>query len=94
MSIKITTEIRDFCRKYKEYTSGVLTKFVKGSKLRFRVNVKDDSLSLIFPSQSRGNLFELDDEDLKILYDKYSKLVLHERNDNIDEVKNEYKNDI
>ena len=40
------------------------------------------------------NMFILDDEDLKYLYDKYSKKLQDELNENINKLKKEYNHEI
>ncbi len=90
------TKIRDFCRKYKErkgkgFISDMLMPLNK--KLIFRINVKDKGAVGLMMSDG-DNLFELDDEDLEYLYKKYSKRVVVEMNENIDNIKGAYRDDI
>lgn len=91
------TGIRDFLVKYKEKLT--TEKYIREnpldksiyfkSKITFKINVYDSSGILV--GYTGGNLFELDEEDLKYLYNKYSKGVEAEMMKNIEEVKNNYK---
>lgn len=94
------TGIKDFLIKYKEKLEN--DKDIKENnidysidhrdRISFNLNVKSSD-PISFPSFDQGkNLFELDNEDIEYLYNKYSKKIDSELQQNIEKIKEEYKN--
>ena len=94
------TKIRDFCIKYKEKLK--TDKDIKENKLdacddfrdriNFNLNIYISSPREMGIQMHNGqNLFRLDSEDLEYLYEKYSKKLNTEMNENITEIKDSYK---
>ena len=96
----MNTGYRDFCEKYAEKLKN--DKDIKENQLDFfrdfrdRINfnvnmyVTCPNTVCIFGYNGQ-NLFRLDEEDLKYLYDKYSKKIEDELKQNIAKVKDSYK---
>jgi len=94
------TGIRDFCVKYKEKLKN--DKDIKETQLdffrdfrdriSFNVNMYTSCPNTMWSfGYNRQNLFTLDSEDLKYLYDKYSKKIEAELKENVAKVKESYK---
>lgn len=96
------SSINDFCKLYKEKLK--LDKDIKETTPTFFDEDYRDRISFIlteyttnpgstwFPPghYSGTHLFTLDSEDLEYLYNKYSKKLVKELEDNINEIKKEY----
>jgi len=97
------TAIRDFCRKYDEKLINdkdiaerdIPTFNDLRDRITFRVNVLSICPAIMksFIEYSGNNLFDLDEEDLKYLYNKYSKKIEEEMRGNISEIEKMYKDD-
>ena len=61
--------------------------FLTKKSISFNLNMRESD----FLISSKTELFKLDDEDLKYLYDKYSKRIKDELNANIESVKQKYE---
>ena len=96
----MSTPYRDFCKKYKEKLKN--DKEIKEDSLSryddfrdritFRVNVYATCPGLVRMGGWAGDvLFNLDAEDLQYLYNKYSKKIKAEMEQNIAKVKDDYK---
>ena len=94
------TGIKDFCVKYNEKLKN--DKDIKENQLdvfndyrdriNFNLNMYVICPNIHWTEQYNGqNLFRLDEEDLKYLYNKYSKKIEAEMERNIEKVKNDYK---
>lgn len=94
------TGIRDFCVKYKEKLKN--DKDIKENQLdysrdfrdriSFNVNMYTSHPNIMWSFGYNGqNLFTLDSEDLEYLYNKYSKKIEAEMEQNIVKVKDRYK---
>ena len=91
------TGYRDFCKKYAEKLKN--DKYIKENKssdytdrIDFNVNMYVINPSSYWTGQYNGqNLFMLDEEDLKYLYNKYSKKMEDELKQNIAKVKDSYR---
>lgn len=60
-------------------------------RITFSVNMREWSPGIMYMGQYNGtNLIALDEEDLKYLYNKYSKKIKDEMNKNISSIKKEY----
>jgi len=95
------TVIRNFCKKYKEKLYN--DKDIKENKTSFVNDYRDRINFYVLERTNNPNtyyiggvyhgdtLFCLDEEDLKYLYNKYSKKIKEERDKNIEDIKEEYK---
>lgn len=94
------TGLRDFFVKYNEKLKN--DKDIKDNKLdyfrdfrdriSFSVNMRTSSPNTMWSFGYNGeNLFTLDEEDLKYLFEKYSKKIEDEMKQNIAKVKDSYK---
>lgn len=80
----MNNKIITFCNKYKEYLKSQNNKKMS---IRFAVNHTSVGYILGFEEQT----INLDEEDLKYLYDKYSKKLQKEMEKNINEIKKLYE---
>lgn len=96
----MNTGLRDFLIKYKEKLAN--DKDIKENQLDFTSDTRERisfnvSVSSTCPNRyfslrdNRENLFRLDDEDLEYLYHKYSKRIKSEMEQNIEKVRDSYK---
>ncbi len=97
----MTTGYRDFCEKYKEKIAN--DKDIRENEVDFQRDYRDRitfsiSIYSTCPQAVRSprmfdetTMFTLDEEDLKYLYDKYSKKLEAEMEANIAKVKGSYK---
>lgn len=91
------TQIRDFCKNYKEKLKN--DKDIKDNDLdpfndfrpRIYFNVKMTVSYARCYDHEGQTLFNLDQEDLEYLYNKYSKRIESEMEQNIEKVKDSYK---
>ncbi len=96
------TGIIDFCKKYEEKLindKDIAEREMKRmddlrDRITFRVNVLSicPAIMKIFIEYGGNTLFDLDEEDLKYLYNKYSKKIKEEMQENISEIKKMYEN--
>lgn len=96
------TSIKDFCKKYEEKLindKDIAEREMKRmydlrDRITFRVNVLSICPSIMksFIEYGGNTLFDLDEEDLKYLYNKYSKKIKEEMQENISEIKKMYEN--
>lgn len=96
------TKILEFCNKYKEKKEN--DEYIKNNpeppkvyndsraRIQFTIAVIEH-IPAMFGGNCPNTLFALDDEDLEYLYNKYSKRLQDEMNQNIEEIKEKYKND-
>jgi len=92
----MNTGYRDFCRKYKEKLKRDLEIKIPNSdnlriKFIFNIEIVEKFPVAVFYPPDKKYLFTLDDEDLVYLYNKYSKLIRDELEENIKKIKEEYK---
>ncbi len=96
----MNTGYRDFCEKYAEKLKN--DKDIKENELDFFSDFRDrinfnvnvyvtNPRSYWMGGYNGQNLFVLDEEDLKYLYDKYSKKIEAELKENVAKVKESYK---
>lgn len=94
----MNTEIKRFCEYYNKKLKrdkavkehGVMPEAL--TRFTFRVNVEENEIGVHFVYPYNGtNILVLDDEDLEYLYNKYSKKILEEMKENIEQVKEDYK---
>ena len=102
----MNTPVRDFCKKYKEKSvNDAHIKKLLGSGADPLEAIYDRSESINFyvismttipfsMSNGREVFFQLDEEDLKYLYDKYYKQIEEEMLNNIEEVRESYKDSL
>lgn len=95
------TGIRDFCVNYNKKLKN--DKDIKENemfhlddyreRIRFRLNmIKSTPSTYKVGGFDTGTIvFDLDDEDLKYLYDKYSKRCVEEMEENIKKIKDQYE---
>lgn len=94
------TEIKDFCNYYLNKLN--LDKDIKERKLewnqdfreriKFHITEYETTPNTTIIGEYHGrNLFVLDDEDLKYLYNKYRSFLQKELDDNIEKLKKDYK---
>ena len=95
----MNTDINRFCNRYLKKLKNdkdILEKEIHSfddvrERISFHITLKSYVPSSIGQTDYSTLLFALDDEDLKYLYDKYSKKLQEEMKQNIDEVKQMYK---
>lgn len=96
----MNTPIRDFCQKYQDKVKN--DKEIKETKVEswndcrdrisFYISEITHTPGTLSSRRASLNLIKLDDSDLEYLYNKYSKLLIKEMEDNIAEIKSKYGN--
>lgn len=100
MVVEMNTGINRFCKKYlmkledakkqlEEKTANITSPFFTKETIDFKVCL-NVSYPLAYVGGNDISLFTLDEDDLKYLYDKYSKKLQEEMERNIEEVKKMY----
>lgn len=98
----MNTKIKDFCEKYQDklrFDKSIAKDKQKYSfhdyrdRISFNVNmtIYTPNIMLLGGFNHGTIMMKLDAEDLKYLYNKYSKKIIDEMEENIQKIKNEYK---
>lgn len=98
----MNTQINNFCKNYllklkndKDIKENKLDIFCDyRERISFNINMYKTAPGFLRINNHTENMFILDDEDLKYLYDKYSKKLQDELNENINKLKKEYNHEI